>query len=81
MGYHLQVSRQNKKPEPTTTHNLRKSLAPALKALALVDIQDDLGFAVPAVGHNMVGYGIGIDFHKPLVSAAPGTDQVTVPYG
>jgi len=76
-GYHL---RGKQKTTANDCASPRWSLAVALKAFALHDIHDVLGFADPAEGHDLVSLGIRQDLHHPPVTAAAGTFQPTVPY-
>lgn len=50
--------------------SLRWSLAPALKALAPVNIHDYLGLAVPAVDPQPLGPGVRLHLDQPLIAAA-----------
>ena len=60
--------------------SLRKSLAPAFKALALVNIQHDLVFAVPTPDRQVYRPGLGVDPHEPLVAAADGANEKPISY-
>lgn len=77
MGYHLHGHRVKQKAGANNRASLRKSLAPALKALALVDIHDVFGLTIPAIGHDPEGHGVGVDFHYPLVFATMRTFEIS----
>ena len=77
MGYHLQ---EREKAGANNLASLRKSLAPALKALALVNIQDNLMFAVPAPDCQVDRCCLWVNPHQPLVPPANGADQKPISY-
>lgn len=57
------------------------SWAPAFNALASLDMQDQLRFAVPAKHRESISDGFGIDAQQPLVSAAHWAGDPSVHYG
>ena len=57
-----------KKPEPTITSS--DSSAPAHKALALMYVDLQFGFAVPAVNRDPRSFGVRQNPHQPPVSPA-----------
>lgn len=56
------------------------SLAPALKALAVVDVDPNFIFAIPAVNDQPVGFRFWRDLYQPFIAAADRADQESVPY-
>ena len=54
MGYHIHGLGQKQKAGANNHASLRKSLAPALKALALEYFDYILGFTIPTVGDDPV---------------------------
>jgi len=79
MGYHLHG--QKRKRATTNDHAfLRYSLAVALLALALDDIDDVFGFADPAEDLDRLPLGLRSDPQQPLVPAAVWTDQISIIY-
>jgi hypothetical protein len=78
MGYHLHGLQAKQKAGTNNHASLRKSLAPALKALALVDIYVLLPLAVPAPGNHSGRFRVLRDLHHMLVHAATGANQVSV---
>ena len=56
------------------------SLAPALKALAVVDIDQNFIFTVLAVKDQSAGFHFWRDLLQMLVAAADGADHKSVPY-
>lgn len=77
LGYHLQ---ERKKAGANNCAALRKSLAPAFKALAFVDIQDDLAFTVPTPDRQVYRPGLWVDPHEPLIAAADGANEKPISY-
>ena len=78
MGYHLHGLQEKQKAGTNNHALLRKSLAPALKALALVDIYVLFPLAVPAERNCTGRLRVLRDLHHPLVHSASGTHQVSV---
>ena len=59
---------KTKTPDPTTALSGHLSWAPALYALASLDMQDDLRFAIPAKNRQAIRLGLRGDPQQSLVS-------------
>lgn len=57
---------------------VRTSSASALKALALTDVNQQLSFAVPAIGWDSLALCVRQDPHQPPVPAADGALEPAV---
>ena len=75
------TSGQTKTPEPTTALLGLLSWAPAFNALASLDMQDDLLFAVPAENRQAIRLGLRGDPQQSPVSAAYRAGDPSVHYG
>ena len=60
---------------------MRRLLAPALIALALIDIHDMLTLAIPAEDHDVGRRRIRSDLHQVFVSQAIRANKISVLYG
>lgn len=78
MGYHLHGVWQNKRAGTNNNAFLRKSLAPALKALALIDVDHILAFTVSTIGYHMGCSRVWPDSHQPLVPATSWAYQIPI---